>query len=216
MNSADNLRGGTSIDALPSRPLGRIGKEVSILGLGGEGILRTHGETARAIRVLHRALELGIPYCDTAPAYASSRDYYGAALGERRQQVFLASKTHDRSRDGSLRLLDDSLLRLRTDHLVKSSPPTNRKIRPRTARLSNKSKYRAVVSPTSSNDPRMVGRSSPSRQPRAIHAVARARKTRLKISATGHFASDTSAMAKASIQAAAFLASKPPVFSEVV
>jgi predicted aldo/keto reductase-like oxidoreductase len=60
---------------------------------------------------------LGITYCDTAPAYASSRDYYGAALGERRQQVFLASKTHDRSRDGSLRLLDDSLLRLRTDHL---------------------------------------------------------------------------------------------------
>src|SRR5881392_423270 len=117
MNSADDLRGGTSIDALPSRPLGRIGKEVSILGLGGEGILRTHGETARAIRVIHRALDLGITYCDTAPAYASSRDYYGAALGERRQQVFLASKTHDRSRDGSLRLLDDSLLRLRTDQL---------------------------------------------------------------------------------------------------
>src|SRR5437016_4559846 len=117
MNSADNLRGGTSIDALPSRPLGRIGKEVSILGLGGEGILRTHGETARAIRVIRRALDLGITYCDTAPAYASSRDYYGAALGERRQQVFLASKTHDRTRAGSLRLLDDSLVRLRTDYL---------------------------------------------------------------------------------------------------
>jgi len=117
MNSADNLRGGTSIDALPSRPLGRTGKEVSILGLGGEGILRTHGETARAVEVIHRALDLGITYCDTAPAYAGSRDYYGAALGERRQQIFLASKTHDRSRDGSLRLLDDSLLRLRTDYL---------------------------------------------------------------------------------------------------
>jgi predicted aldo/keto reductase-like oxidoreductase len=117
MNSADNLQGGTSIDALPSRPLGRTGKAVSILGLGGEGILRTHGETARAVQVIHRALDLGITYCDTAPAYASSRDYYGAALGERRQQIFLASKTHDRSRDGSLRLLDDSLLRLRTDHL---------------------------------------------------------------------------------------------------
>jgi predicted aldo/keto reductase-like oxidoreductase len=44
-------------------------------------------------------------------------DYYGAALGERRNDVFLASKTHDRTRDGSLRLLDDSLRRLRTDHL---------------------------------------------------------------------------------------------------
>ena len=39
------------------------------------------------------------------------------ALGERRNQVFLASKTHDRTRDGSLRLLDESLKRLRTDHL---------------------------------------------------------------------------------------------------
>jgi len=117
MNSTDNLQSGTSGDALPSRVLGRTGKEVSILGLGGEGILRTHGETAKAVQVIHRALDLGITYCDTAPAYASSRDYYGAALSERRQRVFLASKTHDRSCDGSLRLLDDSLLRLRTDHL---------------------------------------------------------------------------------------------------
>jgi hypothetical protein len=31
--------------------------------------------------------------CDTAPAYASSLDYYGAALGERRAEIFLASKT---------------------------------------------------------------------------------------------------------------------------
>jgi predicted aldo/keto reductase-like oxidoreductase len=58
-----------------------------------------------------------VTYCDTAPAYASSLDYYGAALGERRNEVFLASKTHDRTRDGSLRLLDESLERLRTDRL---------------------------------------------------------------------------------------------------
>jgi predicted aldo/keto reductase-like oxidoreductase len=44
-------------------------------------------------------------------------DYYGAALGERRREIFLASKTHDRTRDGSLRLLDDSLRRLKTDYL---------------------------------------------------------------------------------------------------
>lgn len=117
MKSEDHLHDATGISALPSRPLGRTGKEVSILGLGGEGILRTHGETARVVKVIHRALDLGITYCDTAPAYASSRDYYGAALGERRKEIFLASKTHDRSRDGSLWLLDDSLVRLRTDHL---------------------------------------------------------------------------------------------------
>ena len=85
--------------------------------LGGEGVLRTHGRAAEAVAVIHRALDQGVNYCDTAPAYAGSLDYYGLALGERRRQVFLASKTHDRTRDGSLRLLDESLKRLRTDHL---------------------------------------------------------------------------------------------------
>ena len=76
----------------------------------------TDGRMAEAVAVIQR-LDHGVTYCDTAPAYASSLDYYGAALGERRGQVFLASKTHDRTRDGSLRLLDESLKQLRTDHL---------------------------------------------------------------------------------------------------
>ena len=102
---------------LPRRPLGRTGEAVTLFGLGGEGVLRTHGRETEAVRVIERALDAGVNYCDTAPAYASSMDYYGAALGARRREVFLASKTHDRTRDGSLRLLDDSLKRLRTDHL---------------------------------------------------------------------------------------------------
>ena len=108
---------GMDDDALARRALGKTGSMVTLLGLGGEGILRTDGRTAKAVEVIERALDLGINYCDTAPAYASSRDYYGEALRERRAGVFLASKTHDRSRDGSLRLLDDSLSRLRTDYL---------------------------------------------------------------------------------------------------
>jgi aryl-alcohol dehydrogenase-like predicted oxidoreductase len=103
--------------ALPTRLLGRTGHRATLFGLGGEGVLRTHGRGPEAAAVIHRALDQGVNYCDTAPAYAGSMDYYGAALGERRREVFLASKTHDRSRDGSLRLLDDSLRRLRTDHL---------------------------------------------------------------------------------------------------
>jgi predicted aldo/keto reductase-like oxidoreductase len=102
---------------LPCRPLGRTGHQATLFGLGGEGVLRTHGRGPEAVKVIHRALDLGVNYCDTAPAYAGSMDYYGAALGERRREIFLASKTSDRSRDGSLRLLDDSLKRLRTDHL---------------------------------------------------------------------------------------------------
>ena len=103
--------------SIPCRPLGKTGVEVSIFGLGGEGVLRTRDRTAEAARVIERALDEGVIYCDTAPAYADSMDYYGAALGERRENIFLASKTHDRTRDGSLRLLDDSLRRLRTDRL---------------------------------------------------------------------------------------------------
>jgi predicted aldo/keto reductase-like oxidoreductase len=90
---------------------------VTQFALGGEGVLRTHGRMEEAVAVIHRALDRGVNYCDSAPAYAGSLDYYGAALGDRRGEVFLASKTHDRTRDGSLRLLDESLKRLRTDHL---------------------------------------------------------------------------------------------------
>jgi aryl-alcohol dehydrogenase-like predicted oxidoreductase len=102
---------------IPTRPLGRTGEAVTIFGLGGEGVLRTHGRMAEAVAVIHRALDLGVNYYDSAPAYAGCLDYLGEGLAGRRDGVFVASKTHDRSRDGSRRLLDDTLARLRTDHL---------------------------------------------------------------------------------------------------
>jgi len=103
--------------ALPTRPLGKTGHAVTLLSLGGEGILRTTGRMREAVPVIRRALELGINYFDTAPAYQQSQDYLGEGLQGSRHEIFLASKTHDRTRDGALRLLDDSLRRLRTDHL---------------------------------------------------------------------------------------------------
>ncbi|MBI3824126.1 MAG: aldo/keto reductase [Planctomycetes bacterium] len=102
---------------IPIRPLGKTGRHVTLFGLGGEGVLRTWGEDKVAAAVISRALDQGVTYCDSAPAYAGSLDYYGATLKERRAQVFLASKTHERSRDGSLKLLDETLRRARTDHL---------------------------------------------------------------------------------------------------
>src|SRR5437868_4876522 len=108
---------GSPPSSIPRRPLGRTGCAVTQFALGGEGVLRTHGRMPEAVAVIHRALDQGVNYCDTAPAYAGSLDYYGAALGERRRDVFLASKTHEPTRDGSLRLLDESLKRLHTDHL---------------------------------------------------------------------------------------------------
>ena len=56
---------------LPQRPLGRTGAAVTLFGLGGEGVLRTDDRAAEAVRVIHRALEHGVTYCDTAPAYAA-------------------------------------------------------------------------------------------------------------------------------------------------
>ncbi|WP_437524078.1 aldo/keto reductase [Sorangium sp. So ce726] len=105
----------------PGRTLGRTGAQVEPVSLGGEGILRTTGRHREAVPVILEALRLGVRYCDTAPAYQQSQDYYGeafrAAGPKAREQVFLASKTHARDRDGALRLLDDSLRRLGTDHL---------------------------------------------------------------------------------------------------
>jgi aryl-alcohol dehydrogenase-like predicted oxidoreductase len=109
-------------DAAPVvRKLGRTGAQVRAVSLGGEGILRTRGRAREAVPVILEALRLGVRYCDTAPAYAQSQDYYGAAFREvglrGRAGVFLASKTHERTRDGALHLLDDSLRRLGTGWL---------------------------------------------------------------------------------------------------
>jgi aryl-alcohol dehydrogenase-like predicted oxidoreductase len=103
------------------RTLGKTGAGVLPVSLGGEGILRTTGRAREAVPVILEALRLGVRYCDTAPAYQQSQDYYGEAFRDAgaaaRDRVFLASKTHERSRDRALRLLDDSLRRLGTDRL---------------------------------------------------------------------------------------------------
>jgi predicted aldo/keto reductase-like oxidoreductase len=102
---------------LPKRPLGKTGVEISILGLGGEGILRTHEEEEQAVPLIRRALDLGVTYFESARAYSSSELYYGLALQERRREVFLASKSHDRTGDGALKHLEITLKNMKTDFL---------------------------------------------------------------------------------------------------
>jgi aryl-alcohol dehydrogenase-like predicted oxidoreductase len=103
------------------RALGKTDARVLAVSLGGEGILRTTGRAKEAVPVILEALRLGVRYCDTAPAYQQSQDYYGSAFREAgagaRDRVFLASKVHARTRDAALALLDDSLKRLGTDRL---------------------------------------------------------------------------------------------------
>lgn len=99
------------------RTLGKTGAEVTVLGLGGEGILRTSGYEREAYTLINRAVDLGVNYCESARAYAGSESYYGRALGERRKDIFLTSKSHARDKRGALSHLGETLKNVRTDHL---------------------------------------------------------------------------------------------------
>ncbi len=103
--------------AIPTRPLGKTGHNATIFALGGQGTLQMDDEWDTAVKIINKALDLGVNYLDSAALYGPSQDYLGEVMKTRRKEVFLATKTHDRTRDGSLRLLDNSLKRLQTDHL---------------------------------------------------------------------------------------------------
>ena len=103
--------------SLPKRPLGQTGSEVSIVGLGGEGVLRTFGREKDAVPLIQRAIDLGITYFESARAYSGSESYYGLALEGRRKDVFLASKSHNRTSEGALRELETTLKNMKTDFL---------------------------------------------------------------------------------------------------
>jgi aryl-alcohol dehydrogenase-like predicted oxidoreductase len=102
---------------LPLRRLGNTGVDATIFGLGGEGILRTHGYDRQAHDVIAAALAQGVNYCDSARAYAGSERYYGDALKGARDSVFLTSKSHDRTKRGALAMLDQTLANMQTSHL---------------------------------------------------------------------------------------------------
>ena len=100
--------------------LGKTSATVELVSLGGEGILRTQGRAREAVPMILAALEDGVRYCDTAPAYSHSQDYYGEAFREMpgaRDKGFLASKTHAREKQRALKLLETSLIKLGTDRL---------------------------------------------------------------------------------------------------
>ena len=119
---------------LPRRPLGRTGRDVSVLGFGGAPIgFAPADERAEEefVRLVRRAADLGITFFDTAPDYRRSEELIGRALRGRRAEVVLATKcgrlqagrdgrweTHeDWSEAGVLRAVEASLLRLDTEYL---------------------------------------------------------------------------------------------------
>ena len=105
---------------IPTRPFGRTGERVSIIGLGGWhlGVPKTD---RAAVRLLHAAIDNGITFLDNAWDYNDglSEERMGKAIADRRDEVFLMTKVCTHGRDGkvAMRQLEDSLRRLRTDHL---------------------------------------------------------------------------------------------------
>ena len=97
------------------RPLGKTGVTVSLFGLGGGGMIARGEQKDAAIELIHRALDLGVNYIDTAPTYGNSEEHIGEVLKDRRKEVFLATKTLDRTYDGTMRLMEQSLKDLQTE-----------------------------------------------------------------------------------------------------
>ena len=127
---------------IPRRPFGKTGETVGIYSLGAQATVEQVGMREQAIEIINRCLDLGIDYIDTSAWYGmdgndssadhlrgTSERFLGEAMKTRRSEVFLATKTHDRSYDGAMRHLESSLENLQTDvidlwqiHNVKPSP----------------------------------------------------------------------------------------------
>ncbi len=93
---------------------------ITRVGLGGEGILRTTGQAEQAAAVIKEACEQGITYFDSARVYMDSELYYGAhwqAHPDLRQNIFHTSKSAQRTREGALAELSQTLKRLNTSYL---------------------------------------------------------------------------------------------------
>ena len=99
---------------------GQTGRGVTIVGLGGEGILRTHGQTRKAQEVILEAVNQGITYFDSARVYAGSEGYYGTVWPkhpEIRSRIFQASKSGSRDKKKALADMETTLRTMGVDHL---------------------------------------------------------------------------------------------------
>lgn len=112
---------GTMKGEMLHRPLGATGVEVSVIGLGGSHIGKPTLSDDQAIHVIHQAIDHGITFMDNSWDYNNGRseEVMGKALaqGGYRQKVFLMTKIDGRTRQAATQQIDQSLQRLKTDHL---------------------------------------------------------------------------------------------------
>jgi uncharacterized protein len=107
--------------AMPTRNLGKTGYKVGIFSLGGQAALERGNNFDVAVPIIERALDLGVNYIDTSSIYGGpdrwSEQYVGRVMKTRRNEAFLATKTKERTRDDSMRMIEKSLQLLNTDHV---------------------------------------------------------------------------------------------------
>ena len=107
--------------SMPTRNLGKTGYRVGIFSLGGQAALEHADNEENAVAVINRALDLGVNYIDTSAIYGGphrwSERYVGQVMKRRRNETFLATKTKERTRDASMKMIEESLKLLQTDHV---------------------------------------------------------------------------------------------------
>jgi uncharacterized protein len=107
-------------DAIPLRRFGRHNVRISVLGFGGHH-LGDAPDQRTAVRLVRQAVDGGITFFDNCWEYhrGKTEDWMGAGLKGVRDGVFLMTKvcTHGRDKTLALRMLEESLRRLRTDYL---------------------------------------------------------------------------------------------------
>lgn len=109
----------SSREGIPYRLLGRTGEKVSMVGMGGAH-LGSGVTEADAIQLVRNGIDRGINFMDNSWDYnnGDSEIRMGKALRDGyRQKVFLMTKLDGRTKQEAKRQLDESLLRLQTDHV---------------------------------------------------------------------------------------------------
>jgi predicted aldo/keto reductase-like oxidoreductase len=101
---------------LPQRRFGKSEERVPALGLGtgpaGMGL-----PDEQAVALYHAAIDRGVTYLDTAPGYGRAHLQLGQVLPSRRSEVFLVTKCYAATAADALRIHEQSLSDLRTDHV---------------------------------------------------------------------------------------------------
>jgi uncharacterized protein len=105
---------------METRLFGRTGERFSILSFGAQRIVDAHQcSEEEAIRMVNYALDHGIRYFDTARVYSDgqSEERVGKVAKDRRQEMWIATKTRGRTRQEAMAHLEESLAALQTDHV---------------------------------------------------------------------------------------------------